>query len=80
LARNHLPLGIHQLLELFGGDETLFDQDIAKVGAIASAPLLVRCLGELIHRNQSIVNREAAEKRAPLIGHGEWVSAGRRRH
>jgi hypothetical protein len=80
LARNHLPLGVHQLLELFGGDETLFDQNLAEAGAIVPAPLLVRCLGELIHRNQSIVNREAAEERALLTGHRESVSVKRRRH
>jgi hypothetical protein len=80
LASNHLLLGVHQLLELFRGDETLFDQDTSEVGAIVPAPLLVRRLGELIHRNQSIVNREAAEERAPLTGHGESVSAKRRRH
>jgi hypothetical protein len=79
LASDHLPLGFRQLLELFGSDETLFDQDIAEVGVIVPAPLLVRCLGELIHRNHSIVNRKAAEERAPLIGHGERVSVGRRR-
>ena len=80
LASDHLPLGVHQFLELFGCDETLFDQDFTEVGAIVPAPLLVRCLGELIHRNHSIVNREAAEERAALIGHCEWVSVGRRRH
>jgi hypothetical protein len=79
LASDHLPLGVHQLLKLFGGDEALFDQKLPDVGAIVPAPLLVRCLGELIHRNHSIVDREAAEKRDPLIGHGERVSVGRRR-
>jgi hypothetical protein len=71
LARNHLPLGIQQLFELFGCDETLFDQDFTKAGSVVPAPLLFRCLGELVHRNHFVVNRKAAEERDPLIGHGE---------
>jgi hypothetical protein len=78
LAHNHLLLGIQQFRELFGGDEALLDQDLAEIGLTVPTPLLFRCLGELVHRDHLIVNREAAEERNPLIGHGASVSAGRR--
>jgi hypothetical protein len=44
---------------------------MTEAGTIVPAPLLIRRLGELLHRNHSIVNREAAEDRDRLTRHGD---------